>query len=278
MKLSIITPSYNQDRYLEECLVSVKSQNCPFLEHIVIDGASTDGSVDTLRRVSAQPGWEHLKWISEPDGGQTDAINKGFRLATGDLFAYICADDGYVPDVLSTVVSHFAEHPELDMIYGSCIFTDEDGRPLRFKRSVAFDRKKLLRHNLIWQPTVFFRSRVWVRIGPFDEALDFAMDYDYWLRGSAHCKIASLDRPIAYYRWQTNSKTVSREHDQLKEAYEVACKYGGGGVLSWYLHRLYWPNTSRFKRWIFASWFGRAASSRMRTSFARTICGSEVIR
>jgi glycosyltransferase involved in cell wall biosynthesis len=251
-QISIVTPSYNQASFIEEALLSVKDQNYPSLEHIVVDGASTDGTVSILREYSAKREWQHLRWISEPDRGQADAINKGFALASGDIFAYICADDTYLPGTFLAVANYFEEHPETDLIYGSCLFTDDRGTPLRFKRAVPFDARKLLRRNLIWQPTVFFRAGVWKRTGTFNEHLHYAMDYEYWLRASKTCRIAVVDRPLGTYRWQMGSKTVSREHDLLREAYEVACKHGGGGWLSWYLHRLYWPNTSRLKRWLFS--------------------------
>ncbi len=251
LKVSIVTPSYNQGAFLEAALLSVQQQGYPNLEHIVVDGASEDNSVEVLKRYSSQPGWEHLGWISEADRGQTDAINKGFRRARGDVFAYLCADDLYEPGALDFVSRYFQEYPEVELIYGGCTFLDAAGKPLRVKPAVRFDHRELLRRNIIWQPTVFFRAAVWQKVGAFNENLHYAMDYEYWLRAARLCRIASVDRKLAMYRWQTESKTISREREQLREAFRVALQFGGGGVRSWYLHRIYYPNTSRMKRWLF---------------------------
>ncbi len=129
-KISIVTPSFSQGSYIEEALLSVKQQNYPVLEHIVVDGASTDGTVEILRRYAATPGWEHLRSISEPDRGQTHALNKGFRLATGDILAYLCADDSYAPGAFHCVAQFFQKRPDIELIYGECQFIDEKGQPV----------------------------------------------------------------------------------------------------------------------------------------------------
>jgi glycosyltransferase involved in cell wall biosynthesis len=252
-KISIVTPSFNQGAYIEDALLSVKQQDYPSLEHIVMDGGSTDGTVDVLRQYAAKPGWEHLHWVSEPDRGQTDALNKGFRQATGKVWAYLCADDFYAGGALNCIVQFFEAHPSVELIYGNCLFVDDLGHPLRLKKAVPFDSEKLTVANYIWQPTVFFRPSVWEKVGTFNEDLEFAMDYEYWLRVSRKCAIKALEVHLANYRWQRNSKTVSQERSQLREAYAVARRFGGGGLRSWYLHHVYWPNTSALKRWAY-SW------------------------
>lgn len=251
-KISIVTPSFNQAAFIEEALWSVKRQDYPNVEHIVMDGASTDGTVEILRRYSAQPGWEHLHWISEPDRGQTHAINKGFACATGDILAYLCADDTYQLETFSFVSQYFAKRLDVDIVYGECCFIDERGAFLRRKRPIPFSKRKLLKMNYVWQPTVFLRSVVWRQVGPFNEELHYAMDYEYWLRSLERCRFDAVDRHLANYRWHRNSKTVSQERKQLVEAYQVARRFGGGGLISWYLHHLYWPNTSGLKRFVFS--------------------------
>jgi glycosyltransferase involved in cell wall biosynthesis len=268
-KISIVTPSFNQAAFIEEALWSVKRQDYPNVEHIVMDGASTDGTVEILRRYSAQPGWEHLHWVSEPDRGQTHAINKGFAGATGDILAYLCSDDVYAPGAFSFVSDFLTRNPDIDLLYGECWFVDEAGAVIRQKRPEAFSRKLLLRKNCIWQPTVFFRRRVWEATGPLNENLNFAMDYEYWLRVALKARIRSVNRHLACYRWQRDSKTISRERDQLREAYAVVRQFGGGGLVSWYLHHLYWPNTSFAKRWVFQSLSNRIPSGR--TSATRAV-------
>ncbi len=259
LKISIVTPSFNQAQFLEEALLSVKEQNYENLEHIVVDGASSDSSIEILKSCSSKAGWGYLRWISERDNGQTQAINKGFRMATGEILAYLCSDDLYDTDALSFVSTYFEQNPEIDFIYGGCTFLDETGTRLRAKKAERFDYQELLRRNFIWQPSVFFRSRVWKTVGPFNEELHYAMDYEYWLRATAVCRVAAVRKNLAMYRLQANSKTVSRERQQLREGYDVACQFGGGGTRSWYLYNIYYPSTSKLKRWLFA----RASTTRL---------------
>lgn len=251
LKISIVTPSYNQARFLGDCLLSVKEQSYPAAEHIVVDGGSTDGSVEILRGCSSKPGWSHLRWTSEADRGQTDAINKGLRLASGDILAYLNSDDAYALGAFHFVNSFFMKNPEVDLIYGECWFTSENGDIVRRKKALPFSRGRLLRADYILQPTVFMRARAWRKVGQFNESLHHAMDYEYWLRAARCCTIVSVNEHLANYRWHRESKTVSDGRGQMKEGYDVACSFGGGGVYSWYLHMLYWPNTAAIKRWVF---------------------------
>src|SRR5712692_521613 len=122
LKLSVVTPSYNHADFIEDALQSVKGQNYPSVEHIVVDGASTDETCDILRRYSGRPGWEHLRWISEPDKGQSDAINKGFRMSRGDLVAWLNSDDYLLPGSLQAIAQYAAAHPDVDVVYGDSIF------------------------------------------------------------------------------------------------------------------------------------------------------------
>jgi glycosyltransferase involved in cell wall biosynthesis len=252
LKISIVTPSYNQAAFLEEMLHSVYSQNYPDLEHIVVDGGSTDGTVNILKRCASQPGWDHLRWTSEPDHGQTEALNKGFRRARGEIFAYLCADDLYEPGAFAFVNDYFQQHPKVDFIYGGCTLVDQAGTPLRVKKAVPFDHGELLCRNFILQPSVFFRSGVWRDVGPFNEALHYGMDYEYWLRAARMSHIAAVDANLAVYRLQMDSKTMRHQRAQLSEGYHIACLFGGGGLRSWYLHKFYYPNTSRVKWWLFS--------------------------
>jgi glycosyltransferase involved in cell wall biosynthesis len=253
-KISIVTPSFNQAAFIEEALRSVKREEYPGIEHIVVDGNSTDSTVEVLTRHGSQRGWEHLRWFSEPDRGQAHAINKGMHCARGEILAYLCSDDAYAPGALAFAGSFFKEHPAVDCIYGDCWFVDENGQVLRKKKAVPFNAARLQRANCIWQPTVFFRRRAWETVGDFNERLHLAMDYEYWLRMARVARIQAVNRHLAIYRWQQSSKTVTQTGEHLREAYSVARSFGGGGIVSWYLHRVYWPYTAGLKRWMFGKW------------------------
>ena len=179
-RLSIVTPSFNQAQFIEETLQSVRSQKSSGLEHIVIDGASTDGTVEILKRYASTPGWEHLRWISEPDHGQSDAINKGFRMATGEIIGWLNSDDVYQADSFARVSKAFAESPLVDFIYGDYLIIDETGKTLVSKKEIDFDWEIMLCGlNYIAQPNVFFRSRVFEKLGYLNDSLHYVMDYEF---------------------------------------------------------------------------------------------------
>jgi|ERR1017187_4434597 glycosyltransferase involved in cell wall biosynthesis len=127
-RISIVTPSYNQTSFIEEALQSVKDQRYPFLEHIVVDGASTDRTVSILQEYSQRPGWQHLRWVSEPDQGQSDALNKGFRMAKGDIIGWLNSDDRYRRACCETISKARAKFPEVDILYGDYSYINEEGR------------------------------------------------------------------------------------------------------------------------------------------------------
>jgi len=247
MKISVITPSYNQQKFIEECILSVINQPYSNIEYLIIDGGSNDGSVGIIKKYAQSITY----WVSEKDQGQTHAINKGIMKATGDIISYLCSDDLYESDIFNFVVRIFKDNPQIDMIYGNCNFIDYRGNILRHKKSIKYNYDKLMIKNIIWQPTVFLRRRVIEKIGLFDENLNFAMDYEYWLRVAREFTIVNVDKDIARYRWHENSKTISSEKRHLKEAYSLLKKNGGGGCYSWFMHNIYWPKTSKIKHFLF---------------------------
>jgi glycosyltransferase involved in cell wall biosynthesis len=177
-KISIITPSYNQGKYIEETILSVLSQNYPNLEYIVIDGESTDNTVPILEKYS-----KFIKWVSEPDNGQTHAINKGLRMASGEILAYLNSDDLYEPDTLFTVANFFKQREDIAMVYGDVLHINERSEITDFYRPGIINLRKYLMWDFyLPQPSVFFRRSVIGKIGYFDERLHLAMDYDYWLK------------------------------------------------------------------------------------------------
>lgn len=228
LKISIVTPSYNQAKYLEDALLSVKTQSYPAFEHIVMDGGSTDGSVEILRSYSSRPGWKHLRWKSEPDKGQSDALNKGFRVATGDVVGWLNSDDRYRPDCFGTIASAFAEHRDADVLYGDYTYIDEKGRVWRIRREIEFNRFILLYLHMLYVPTPssFFRRRIFDERNWIDTKFHYAMDYEFILRlarnGYAFRHIPAL---VADFRLHPESKTGAHADKQREEHNAIGVMY-----------------------------------------------------
>ena len=203
--VSIITPSYNQGHFIEETILSVIGQDYPCLEHIVIDGGSTDGTLDILRKYDGR-----IKWISEPDEGQANAINKGFQRAGGDILGWINSDDVYTEGAIKAVVGFLADHPDVTMVHGDCALIDSKGRVKSIRKTANFGLDKLLGIVTIAQPTVFFRREVLGLIGLLDESLSFVLDWEYWVRmGIYGLKMKHVPRVQASFREHDDSKTLS---------------------------------------------------------------------
>jgi glycosyltransferase involved in cell wall biosynthesis len=243
MKLSIVTPSFNGRRYLEQAGRSILSQACGFdLEWIVIDGGSTDGTPDLLRTLGdADP---RVRWTSEKDRGQSDAINKGMSLATGDVVAWLNTDDLYASGALAAVADAFAREPATQWLVGRCEIIDAGGRVIR--RSVTrykerslrrYSYRALLRENFISQPAVFWRRDFGATVGPLDESLHYTMDYDLWLRMGRASPPRILDKVLAQFRLHETSKTGQVNREQFDEQYRVACRYAGDDRASRWVHR-----------------------------------------
>jgi glycosyltransferase involved in cell wall biosynthesis len=227
-KISIVTPSFNQAAYLEEALRSVKNQGYPNVEHIVVDGASTDGSVEVLRRHASRPGWEHLRWLSEPDRGQSEALNTGFRMATGDIVGWLNSDDRYRPKCFAHVVSTLTQMPATDVVYGDYVWIDVAGNCLQVRKEIEFSLFVLAYHRVLYIPSTatFFRRSVLEDDNLIDTQYQYAMDYEFFLRlalmGYRFCHIPQL---LADFRWHSESKTGKtaakqfEEHDQIAERY-----------------------------------------------------------
>jgi glycosyltransferase involved in cell wall biosynthesis len=205
--VSIVTPSYNKGRFIEETILSIRIQTYPRIEHIVIDGGSTDGTLDILRKYE-----DRLVWVSEPDKGQSDAINKGWRRAKGEVLAYLNADDTYMPRAVQTAVEYLANHPDVAMVYGQCHLINENGEVIG-QCGEESDLVQLLRGpNMIPQPTVFFRRGVLDQIGYLDTSLHMAMDYDLWIRIGLGFGFEYIPQPLASFRLCEGTKTVDSEY------------------------------------------------------------------
>jgi glycosyltransferase involved in cell wall biosynthesis len=178
-KVSIIAPVYNSAGFIEDSIQSVLNQTYPNIEYIIMDGGSTDGTLEIAQKYA-----DKLTIVSEPDNGQSHAINKGWKRATGDVLAWLNADDLYVPDTVATAVNYLEQHPETRWVYGRADFTYEDGSPGNFRHpTFPWDYNKLLTFGCyIDQPTTFLQREIIDEFGYLSEALHFGMDYEYWLR------------------------------------------------------------------------------------------------
>jgi len=219
-KISIVTPSYNQGQFIEETIRSVLLQGYPNLEYIIIDGGSTDSSVDIIKKYSP---WLTY-WVSEPDRGQSHAINKGWKMATGEIFAYLNSDDTYLPGAIIAAESFLTEHPDISMIYGDCNFIDEEGKIMRTYHGKEFDIRKMLFANIIPQQTVFFRDHVLDRIGYLDESLHMVMDRDMWIRIGLKLKLKYIAVLLANMRWCASNKSTAQIANFLPERLRVISK------------------------------------------------------
>jgi glycosyltransferase involved in cell wall biosynthesis len=237
LKISIVSPSFNQVKFLEDCLQSVKEQNYPQVEHIVVDGGSTDGSVEILQEYSAKPGWSHLRWISEPDRGQSDALNKGFRIAKGDVIGWLNSDDFYLRDAFQHVSKALRRHPETSVVYGDYLWIDENGKALQIRREVSFSRFVLChtRVNFIQSsPAVFISSRV-INAGHFiNESYHYAMDYEYFVRlACSGYEFRHVGELLGAFRWHADSKSwapSARQHEEHERAQRHGRALLGGQV------------------------------------------------
>ena len=205
MKLSVVTPSLNQARYLGACLASVRltAENAPSfqVEHLVIDGGSTDGTIDLLRGQTA------VRWVSEKDSGQSQAINKGLRLASGDILAYLCADDLYEPLAVQRVLEAFTRDRTVDLVYADYYFLEGDSGRKRRKSAAQFSAANLGHDNPLGQPAVWWRRGVYEKFGGFDEGLHYCMDHEYWLRLGTKVKWQYLPEALAVSRLHADAKT-----------------------------------------------------------------------
>ncbi|WP_353930082.1 glycosyltransferase family 2 protein [Okeanomitos corallinicola TIOX110] len=214
-RITIITPSYNQGNFIEETIQSIVSQGYPNLEYIIIDGGSTDNTVDIIKKYESLISY----WVSEPDQGQTHAINKGLSKATGEIIAYLNSDDYYLPGTLFKVAEHFLKFPETDLLHGICRYVNQQGEKIGEQFGNINTLSEILDLWDVWwkkrqfvQPEVFWSRRITEKIGLFNEELYFVMDYDYWRRIiQAGGMINSLDVELSCFRFTDQQKSNQSE-------------------------------------------------------------------
>jgi glycosyltransferase involved in cell wall biosynthesis len=259
MKFSVVTPSLNQGQFIRDCIESVRAQSGVAWEHIVIDGCSRDGTLEILK---SQP---HLQWVSEPDKGQSDAINKGFRQATGDWVMWLNADDYLLPDALRKVAAHAEAHPEADVIYGDCDFV-RDGVVVHRKREGDFDYNMLLFYGCYIPSTgaTYYHRRVVDAGYLLDTDCKVVMDYEYYLRlADAGFKFRHLPAPLACFRWHGNNVSVVHEARRIEERWRVERFYLRRN------HRSYLSNT-RIMQFLMHAYRAKRAARRLCQRFSHS--------
>lgn len=222
--VSIVTPSFNQAAFLEQTIVSVLAQSYPRIEYIVVDGGSTDGTLQILRRYDGRL----ARWISEPDAGQTDALNKGFAMASGEILAWINSDDRLLPQAAAEAVDFLQTHAEIGMVYGDADYIDEAGRRVGRFPAAQTDYARLRRGYVhVPQQASFFRARLWNMVGPLDPTFYFAMDYDLWVRIASVTALRYHPRRWAEFRLHRDAKTLAAGDRCWPEMIRVHQRLGG---------------------------------------------------
>lgn len=221
MLISVITPTKNSAKFLKNCIESVKRQTTK-AEHIIIDGGSADDTFSLLKE------YDHIKWLSEPDKGMYDAINKGLNIAQGEIIGYLNADDRYCSNTFSDILHVFENNPEVDFIYGDCIYIDHNEKALYTHKPLPYFNKLLKNMKEIqWaQPSCFWRKAVHQKIGKFDPALRYIGDYDFFLRLIINnCKGFRIKKPLCFFMLHNGSLSVKARKEMREEHENLIKKY-----------------------------------------------------
>lgn len=242
-KISVVVPSYNQGAFLAETLASIVYQDYESVELIVIDGGSSDNSLDVIREFDSHIDY----WVSEPDSGQCGALIKGFAKASGDIFCWVCSDDQLLPGTLRRVAKEFRDNPEIELVYGDTEYLYPNGERV-VKPRIGYHYQTMLRaFNIIAQPSSFFSAAVYRRVGGLDESLHYAMDYDLFVRFGPTLRWRQLKESLSLYRLHKASKTVAMNSKFNDEWWRVREKALGrpigawDGLLRWlYTARVVW--------------------------------------
>ncbi len=223
--VSIITPSFNQVPFIAATIDSVLTQDYPHIEYIIVDGGSTDGSVDIIKSYADKLAW----WVSEKDKGQTDAINKGFLHAKGQILAWLNSDDTYEAGAISAAVDFLMKNPEVGLVYGNCNFIDENGYKFGEFNAAQTDFKKLQQGYVhIPQQASFWRAELWKKIAPLDDSFFFAMDYDLWTRLARISELRYLSGETwANFRLHSDAKSIAADDRCWPEMMRVHYRDGG---------------------------------------------------
>lgn len=241
MKVSIVTPSFNQGKFIERTLRSVANQNGAEVEHVVCDGGSTDNTVEILKRFSPR-----VRWISETDKGQANAVNKGISSTDGELIGWLNSDDIYYPGAIDHAVSFFRSNPHIDLVYGMADHIDHEDHAFEPYPTEPWNLKRLKETCFICQPALFFRRRVVEKHGLLDESLNYCMDYEYWLRlGGAGLRFAYVEEKFAGSRLHADTKTLSSRVEVHQEINDMLKKKFGLVPNNWLFNYAHWVAAQR---------------------------------
>jgi glycosyltransferase involved in cell wall biosynthesis len=224
--VSIVTPSFNTGRYIGDAVASVLSQDYRNIEYFVMDGGSTDNTVDVLKKAGPR-----CQWVSHRDGGQSDALNKGILKSRGQILGWLNSDDTYAPGAVNAAVEYLWANPDVAAVYGDAHFTDAEGKFIaKCVHVEPFNLHRLLHYSdFIVQPAVFFRRSAFDAVGGIDTNLHWCMDYDLWLKmASKGLKFAHLPQHLANFRWLAENKTATGTWGRLREIESVVARYGEG--------------------------------------------------
>jgi glycosyltransferase involved in cell wall biosynthesis len=221
-KISIVTPSFNSGEFIERTIMSVKTQCYDSYEHIIVDAGSTDGTEAIVKK------YPNIVFIIKEKCPQSEALNIGFKKATGEIIGWINSDDVYVYGAFKAVAKYLEEQPDVDMVYSDCMFIDENDNELMLWKTADFSHFRNLNYaQMIPQQTIFFRKSVFSKIGYLDESLNYAMDYDFLIRVSKCCKIKYLKKVVlARFRLHSSSKTMAQRKKFEPEVIRIRSKYG----------------------------------------------------
>ncbi|MBX3036991.1 MAG: glycosyltransferase [Anaerolineales bacterium] len=215
--ISIITPSYNQAKYLGQTIQSVLTQDYPNIEYIVIDGGSNDGSVDIIKKYQDK----FTYWVSEKDKGQAEAINKGFAKAKGEIIAWLNSDDYYLPNTISQVVKTFEENPDAVLIYGNMLAVDENGKTFNSLNYKQLSLEDLICFQIIGQPAVFFRKSALQKTKGLNLDFHFLLDHLFWIELAQHGKILHVNQTWSAARYHAEAKNRAKAAEFGTEAFRI---------------------------------------------------------
>jgi glycosyltransferase involved in cell wall biosynthesis len=246
MRVSIVTPSFNQARFLERTIQSVLNQTYDDIEYIIIDGGSTDGSQDIIRRYEDRLAY----WVSEKDKGQTDAINKGFSRANGAVMAWLNSDDTLEPQAVEQAIAALEENPTVGMVYGHGFFINTNDEKIGEFPSAQTDYRRLRRGYVhICQQAAFWRADLWRKVGPLDDSVYFAMDYDLWLRLAKEAPILYIHEHWANFRLHGDAKTIAEDDRCWPDMLRIHLRDGGSRWSPLYVKYLLRKLAGPYLRW-----------------------------